>query len=129
MLVSGILNRFSKRESEDQAALGSSSILENRREYRGCALTNFLVDLHENPRIGSLMGDFRASRIPTRRHRRNENTWREGKRQNTPRPPTRARAAKRADTLARSLSLSLSLSLVYTHTHTHARPRFLWSDQ
>lgn len=62
-------------------------------------------------------GEFRASRIPTRRHRRNENTWREGKRQNTPRPPTRART--RSDLHARSR----------THAHTRARPRFLWSDQ
>lgn len=47
--------------------------------------------------------EFRASRIPTRRHRRYENTWREGKRQNTPRPPTRARerARTRSDIRAR----------------------------
>lgn len=56
-------------------------------------------------------GEFRASRIPTRRHRRNENTWREGKRQNTPRPPTRTRGL--------ALTYSLALSCVHTHTHTH----------
>lgn len=40
--------------------------------------------------ISPVAGEFRAPRIPTQRHRRYENTWREGKRQNTPRPPTRA---------------------------------------
>lgn len=60
-----------------------------------------------------LPGEFRASRIPTRQHRRNENTWREGKRQNTPRPPTRARGHARTYTLALA----------------HTRPGFLWSDQ
>lgn len=69
------------------------------------------------PRLrGRERREFRASRIPTRRHRRrNENTWREGKRQNTPRPPTRPRAAQRV------LEDEIHALLAHTHTNTRAR--------
>lgn len=49
----------------------------------------FSVETNEIRESGWLKKAFRAPEIPSRRGRRNENTWREGKRQNTPRPPTR----------------------------------------
>lgn len=57
---------------------------------------------------------LRVSNSDTTAHRRNENTWREGKRQNTPRPPTRGRASA-SSPLGRNAHIRV--------------PRFLWSDQ